>query len=50
MQTLIHNWYWGRGRAGPYTIIASRIKAREAYGYETQIVYMLAKGQDCRGR
>ena len=46
MQTLMNNWYWGRGRAGPYTIIASRIKAREAYGYETQIVYMLAKGHE----
>ena len=23
MQTLIHNWYWARASAGPYTIIAS---------------------------
>jgi hypothetical protein len=27
--------------AGPYTVIASHIAATEAYGYETQIVYML---------
>ena len=43
MQTLIHNCYWARASAGPYTIIASYITATVAYGYETQIVYMLAK-------
>ena len=43
MQTLMHNWYWARAKAGPYTVIASHITAAEAYGYETQIVYMLAK-------
>src|SRR6202158_4074619 len=43
MQTLMHNWYWARATAGPYTIIASYITATAAYGYETQIVYMLAK-------
>jgi len=37
MQTLMHNWHWARASIGPYTVIA-------AYGYETQIVYMLAKG------
>jgi hypothetical protein len=43
MQTLMHNWYWARGSVGPYTVIASYITATAAYGYETQIVYMLAK-------
>jgi hypothetical protein len=43
MQTLMHNWYWARAKAGPYTVIASHITATESYGYETQIVYMLAK-------
>ncbi len=43
MQTLMHNWYWARARVGPYTIIASYITATARYGYETQIVYMLAK-------
>ncbi|HWK44302.1 MAG TPA: hypothetical protein VNT30_06265 [Stellaceae bacterium] len=43
MQTLMHNWYWARASIGPYTIIASYITATAAYGYETQIVYMLAK-------
>ena len=43
MQTLMHNWYWARASVGPYTIIASCITAAPAYGYETQIVYMLAR-------
>jgi hypothetical protein len=43
MQTLMHNWYWARASIGPYTVIASYITATEAYGYETQIVYMLAR-------
>jgi hypothetical protein len=46
MQTLMHNWYWARAKAGPYTVIASHITATEAYGYETQIVYMLAKDRE----
>jgi hypothetical protein len=43
MRTLIHHWYWARAKTGPYTVIASHITATKAYGYETQIVYMLAK-------
>jgi hypothetical protein len=43
MQTLMHNWYWARASVGPYTVIASYITATEAYGHETQIVYMLAR-------
>ena len=43
MQTLMHNWYWARASIGPYTVIASHITATEAHGYETQIVYLLAK-------
>jgi hypothetical protein len=43
MQTLMHNWYWARAKAGPYTVIASHITATKAYGYQTQNVYMLAK-------
>jgi hypothetical protein len=27
MQTLMHNWYWARAKAGPYTVIASHITA-----------------------
>jgi hypothetical protein len=46
MQRLMHNWYWARAKVGPYTVIASHITATEAYGYETQIVYMLAKDDE----
>ena len=46
MQTLMHNWCWARAKAGPYTVIASHITATETYGYETQIVYMLAKDDE----
>jgi hypothetical protein len=41
---MMHNWYWARAKAGPYTVIACHITATEAYGYETQILYMLAFG------
>jgi hypothetical protein len=41
IQTLTRNWHWARASVGPYTIIASHITA-PAYGYETQIVCMLA--------
>jgi hypothetical protein len=44
MQTLMHNWSWARAKA--YTVIASDITATEAYGYETQIIYMLAKDDE----
>jgi hypothetical protein len=46
MQTLMHNWYWARAKAGPYTVIAAHITATEAYGYETKTVYMLAKDNE----
>ena len=46
MQTLMHDWYWARAKAGPYTVIASHITATKAYGYETQNVYMLANDDE----
>jgi hypothetical protein len=48
MQTLTRNWHWARASVGPYTIIASHITAAPAYGYETQIVCMLADSKDQR--
>src|SRR5258708_3619081 len=48
MQTLMHNWYWARASVGPYTVIASYITATAAYGYETQIVYMLIADDDAK--
>lgn len=40
---IIHDWYWARGDAGPYTVIASYITAHEHYGYEVIPIFMLAK-------
>lgn len=39
----IHNWYWGRAKIGPYTVIASYVTAAEKYGYETLTRFMLAR-------
>jgi hypothetical protein len=46
MQSLMRHWYWARAKAGPYTVIACHITATEAYGYETQILYILAKDNE----
>jgi hypothetical protein len=40
---LIHDWYWARGQAGPYSVIASYITAHEKYDYAAIPVFMLAK-------
>ncbi len=40
---VVHDWYWGRGQVGPYTVIASYITAHERYGYEAFPIFMLAK-------
>jgi len=36
------DWYWGRGQALPYSVIASYITAHEKYGYATIPIFMLA--------
>jgi hypothetical protein len=43
MPKLMHHWYWARGAAGPYSVIASYITAEKAYGYSTLPVFMLAR-------
>jgi hypothetical protein len=43
MPKLIHNWYWGRGQAGPYSVITSQITAERRYGFAGLPVFMLAK-------
>ncbi|MCU1675918.1 MAG: hypothetical protein JWM93_676 [Frankiales bacterium] len=43
MPKLMHHWYWARGAAGPYTVIASYITAEKAYGYAELPVFMLAR-------
>ena len=39
----MNNWYWARGKAGDYTLIASYITAEKKYGYKTFPVFMLAR-------
>jgi predicted secreted hydrolase len=39
---LLHDWYWARGQAGPYTVIASFITANKRYGYAELPIFMLA--------
>jgi predicted secreted hydrolase len=43
MMSIINDWYWARGQAGPYSVIASYITAHERYGYEPIPVFMLAR-------
>jgi hypothetical protein len=43
LMKIIHDWYWARGQAGPYSVIASYITAHEKYGYSTIPILMLAK-------
>jgi CrtC N-terminal lipocalin domain len=43
MLELMHHWYWARGSAGPYSVIASYISAEKRYGYASLPVFMLAR-------
>jgi len=43
LQKLIHDWYWARGQAGPYSVITSYVTAHAKYGYATIPNFMLAK-------
>ncbi|MBO1332595.1 lipocalin-like domain-containing protein [Streptomyces sp. VRA16 Mangrove soil] len=43
MLKLMHHWYWARGAAGPYSVIASYITAEKAYGYAEMPIFMLAR-------
>jgi hypothetical protein len=40
---VIHDWYWARGQAGPYSVIASLVTAHERYGYAELPIFMLAR-------
>lgn len=40
---IVHDWYWARGQAGPYSVIASYITAHETYDYTAIPVFMLAR-------
>ena len=43
MFKLMHHWYWARGAAGPYSVIASYITAEKQYGHATLPIFMLAR-------
>jgi hypothetical protein len=43
MMKLMHHWYWARGAAGPFSVIASYITAEKPYGYSSLPVFMLAR-------
>ena len=43
MPAIVHDWYWARGKAGPYSVIASLITSHERYGYEELPIFMLAR-------
>jgi hypothetical protein len=43
LMKVIHDWYWARGNAGPYTVIASYITAHRRYGFTAIPILMLAK-------
>jgi len=40
---IVHDWYWARGQAGPYSVIASLVTAHERYDYTELPIFMLAR-------
>ena len=45
MMDLMHHWYWGRAKMGPYTVISCYITATKKYGYHHFPVFMVADGE-----
>ncbi len=43
MMKVINHWYWGRGQAGPYTVIACYLYAEKRYGFRELPIFMLAR-------
>lgn len=43
MTSIINDWYWARGQAGPYSVIASYLTAHKKYGYDPVPIFMLAR-------
>jgi hypothetical protein len=43
LREIINDWYWARGQAGPYSVIASYITAHKKYDYAPVTLFMLAK-------
>ena len=40
---VVHDWYWARGQAGPYSVIASYITSAKRYDFESIPIFMLAR-------
>ncbi len=43
LSKLIHDWYWARGQAGPYSVITAYETAHKKFGYAPIVSFMLAK-------
>jgi hypothetical protein len=43
LMKVVHDWYWVRGQAGPYSVIASYVTATKSYGSEPIPIFMLAR-------
>jgi hypothetical protein len=43
MMSIINDWYWARGQAGPYSVIASYVTAHKKYDYNPIPIFMLAR-------
>jgi hypothetical protein len=43
LMKVVHDWYWARGQAGPYSVIASYVTATKRYGSEPIPIFMLAR-------
>lgn len=43
LMKIVHDWYWARGQAGPYSVIASYITAAEKFDFEPIPIFMLAR-------
>ena len=43
LMKVVHDWYWARGQAGPYSVIASYITSAKKYGFEPLPIFMLAR-------
>jgi hypothetical protein len=45
LMKVVHDWYWARGQAGPYSVIASYITSTKDYGFEPIPIFILARDQ-----
>jgi hypothetical protein len=43
LMKVVHDWYWARGQAGPYSVIASYVTSTKKYGFEPIPIFMLAR-------